>query len=82
IKQYIKYLRTQKRQPSWIYKYGYRVASLKNLKRIFFVCRHCHLKKSTHNHIFDITSSVSAAARHLGMNRPGHRLCKDGKVTV
>jgi len=41
----MKPLRTQKSKKSPIYEHGYRVTLIKDLARIFFVCRYCDLHK-------------------------------------
>ncbi|KAG9185089.1 hypothetical protein G6011_03036 [Alternaria panax] len=72
IKQYIKPLRTQKRQPSWIYKYGYRVASLKNPKRTFFVSAAAIWKNHqsvTHFVMTHYDLLLSTVRRHLSSAR-------------
>ena len=39
---YCKPVATQKQRKSWVYRYGYRVALIKDPDRLFFVCRYCH----------------------------------------
>jgi hypothetical protein len=72
---------TQKHKKSWIYQHGYRVALVTNPKVIYFICRYCHQHKiidSGGSGQFDVTTATTSAAAHLGLNKTGHRLTKNG----
>jgi hypothetical protein len=45
LKKYCKPLRTSQQKKSWVYKYGYRVTLLKDMSKIFWICRNCHQRK-------------------------------------
>ncbi|KAI1663810.1 hypothetical protein L13192_12207 [Pyrenophora tritici-repentis] len=83
--QYIKPLASQRHRKSWIYRYSYRVALLKNLARLYFVCRYCHEHKyidASRGGIFETTRSPSAAARHLEERRSSHSYYAPRKAPV
>ena len=83
--QYMKPLASQRHRKSWIYRYGYRVALLKNPARLYFVCRYCYEHKyidAGRGGVFETTRSPSAAARHLEERRPGHGYHAPGKTPV
>ncbi|KAI1684529.1 hypothetical protein KJE20_04813 [Pyrenophora tritici-repentis] len=83
--QYIKPLASQRHRKSWIYRYSYRVALLKNPARLYFVCRYCHEHKyidAGRGGIFETTRSPSAAARHLEERRSSHSYYAPRKAPV
>ena len=83
--KYIKPVAEPRQRKSWIYLYGFRVALLKDPNRIYFVCRYCHERKfidAGRGGIFETTRAVSAAARHLMEQRPGHSHRAPGKSAV
>jgi hypothetical protein len=83
LKQYCKPVRTLKNKKSWVYDYGYRVALRSDMSRIFWVCKICHVAKSTRaNPIVETTSSTSGALRHLRKDLPGHRRNANGFIRV
>ncbi|RAQ93892.1 hypothetical protein DDE82_009158 [Stemphylium lycopersici] len=47
LRKYTKPLSSQKSRKSWIYRYGYRVALLKDPNKLYFVLRHCYEHKCT-----------------------------------
>jgi hypothetical protein len=61
LRQYMKPLSSQKSRKSWIYRYGYRVALLKDPSKLYFVCRHCYEHKYTDTGvgIYETTLSTS-----------------------
>ena len=62
--QYMKPLASQRGKKSWIYLYGYRVASRLNPRRYYFICRFCYKQKFINASVFCIyktTRSTSAA---------------------
>jgi hypothetical protein len=72
---FMKPLSTQRRQKSWIYQHGYRVTEVKDLSKIWFVCRYCHQHKvidAGSGGLFDVTKATTAAATHLAQQRRGH----------
>ncbi|RYN15484.1 hypothetical protein AA0113_g12563 [Alternaria arborescens] len=77
--RFMKPLRTLKRNKSWVYQYGYRVASLREPNRTYFVCKYCHQRK-----IFctypEVTKSTSNAINHLAQKLPGHGYDRRGKL--
>jgi hypothetical protein len=80
---YCKPVATQKQRKSWVYRYGYRVALIKDPDRLFFVCRYCHQHKwidAGQGGIYETTLSTSTSARHLEQLRRGHSLAAPGKV--
>jgi hypothetical protein len=80
LKKYCKPLRTQKRTKSWVYKWGYRVALLKDMSRIYWICRDCHQRKVldiTGEGAAETTSATSSTAKHLLTK---HRITKAGVV--
>jgi hypothetical protein len=83
--KYMKPVAESRQRKSWIYLYGFRVALLKDPNRIYFVCRYCHERKFIDagcGGIFETTRAVSAAARHLMEQRPGHSHQAPGKSAV
>ncbi|KAH7563688.1 Dimerhypothetical proteinTnphypothetical proteinhAT domainhypothetical proteincontaining protein [Bipolaris maydis] len=73
--QYMKPLASQRGKKSWIYLYGYRVASWLNPRRHYFICRFCYKQKFIDAGIcciYGTTRSTSAARRHLEEDKPGH----------
>jgi hypothetical protein len=80
---YCKPVATQKQRKSWVYRYGYRVALIKDPDRLFFVCRYCHQHKwidAGQGGIYETTLSTSTSARHLEQLRRGHSLAAPGKA--
>jgi hypothetical protein len=78
---YCKPVATQKQRKSWVYRYGYRVALIKDPDRLFFVCRYCHQHKwidAGQGSIYKTTLSTSTSARHLKQLRRGHSLAAPG----
>ncbi|KAI1514567.1 hypothetical protein Ptr86124_005890, partial [Pyrenophora tritici-repentis] len=63
----------------WVYQYGYRVASLREPHRTFFVCKYCHYRK-----IFcaypEVTKSTSNAINYLAQKLLGHGYDRKGKL--
>ncbi|KAI1567826.1 Dimer-Tnp-hAT domain containing protein, partial [Pyrenophora tritici-repentis] len=74
LRMYIKPLSSQKSRKSWIYRYGYRVALLKDPSKLYFVCRYCYEHKYTDTGvgIYETTLSTSSAQRHLELPKRGH----------
>jgi hypothetical protein len=70
----MKPLSSQKSRKSWIYRHGYRVALLKELSRLYFVCRHGYEHKYTDTgvEIYEMTLSTSSAQRHLELPKRGY----------
>jgi len=80
---YCKPVATQKQRKSWIYRYGYRVALIKDPNRVFFVCRYCHQRKwidAGQGGIYETTLSTSTSARHLEQVRRGHGHAAPGRA--
>ncbi|EFQ92942.1 hypothetical protein PTT_09847, partial [Pyrenophora teres f. teres 0-1] len=79
--RFTKPLRRLKRNKSWVYQYGYRVASLREPHRTFFVCKYCH-----HRKIFcaypEVTKSTSNAINHLAQKLLGHGYNRKGKLDL
>jgi hypothetical protein len=75
-------LTTHKFRKSWVYRHGYRVALRRNPACIFWVCHYCYQHKATDTGrgIFNTTASISAAARHLADEKPGHSILAPGKT--
>jgi hypothetical protein len=83
--QYMKPLASVQTKRSWVYRYGWRVALIKDPDRIFFVCRHCHKHKIIDcggGGIYETTKAPSSAARHLEEKRRGHGYTAPNKATV
>jgi hypothetical protein len=68
-----------KHNKSWVNQYGYRIASLCEPNRMFFVCRYCH-----HCKIFciylEVTELTCNAINHLAQKLPGHSYNCMGKL--
>jgi hypothetical protein len=80
---YCKPVATQKQRKSWIYRYSYRVALIKDPDRLFFVCRYCHQHKwigAGQGGIYKTTLLTTTSARHLEQVRRGHSLTAPGKT--
>lgn len=78
---YMKPLAGSKRPKSWIFRYGYRVVERQATKRIWFVCKYCHIHKiidAGGGGLFNITQATTSAATHLSQPKRGHNLTKDG----
>jgi hypothetical protein len=76
--RFMKPLRTLKRNKSWVYQYGYRVASLREPHCTYFVCKYCHQRKIFCSYP-EVTKSTSNAINHLAQNVPGHGYDRRGK---
>lgn len=77
--RFMKPLRTLKRNKSWVYQYGYRVASLREPNRTYFVCKYCHQRKIFCTYL-EVTKSTSNAINHLAQKLPGHGYDRRGKL--
>lgn len=75
--RFCKPLRTQTRQKSWIYGYGYRVSLRSNPNEIYFVCKFCHQRRSLDG-ILKVTQSTTSAIAHLRQAKLGHGFTKGG----
>jgi hypothetical protein len=64
---------------SWVFKYGYRVALLRDPARTYWICKHCHQHKVHSFKPLEVTKSTTAAITHLAQVRAGHCLKRDGK---
>jgi hypothetical protein len=42
LQRYMKPLASARARRSWVYRYGWRIALLKDPDRVFFVCQYCH----------------------------------------
>jgi hypothetical protein len=78
LKGFIMPPRTQKQRKSWVYNYGYRVASQRNPERLFWVCHTCHHKK-LEGAVLEATTATSSAQSHLLKK---HRIDATGKLAV
>jgi len=70
---------------SWVYRYGWHVALIKDLDRIFFVCRYYHehkLIKCGARGIYETIKAPSSAVRHLKEKRRGHGYTAPNKPTI
>jgi hypothetical protein len=70
---------------SWVYRYGWRVTLIKDLDRIFFVCRYCYKHKIINcrgGGIYETTKAPSLAARYLEEKRRGYSYTAPNKATV
>ena len=81
---YMKPITTYKHKKSWVYNHGYRVADLKDATQIYWVCHWCYKHKYTNSGrgIYNTTSAISAATRHLAEMKPGHGITAPGKGPV
>ena len=70
LKAYQRPYKALERNPSFIYKYGYRLQHRVN-KRIYWECAYYH-QHSIPGGRFNITTATSAAKRHLAENKTGH----------
>lgn len=77
LSRFCKPLRSQKRQKSWIYNHGYRVALRSNTDEIHFICKFCHQRRS-HDGILKVTQSTTSAITHLKQPKAGHNFTKSG----
>ncbi|KAF1962720.1 hypothetical protein CC80DRAFT_398820, partial [Byssothecium circinans] len=61
-----------------IYCYSYRIALLKDLSKLYFVCYHCYKHKyiDTSVRIYETTLLTSLAQRHLELPKRGHGYSK------
>lgn len=84
LRGYMKPLATQTRAKSWVFQYGWRVASIASGgTKVFFICRYCHEHKyidAGRGGAYDVSKSTSTAVRHLEEDRAGHRYRAPGKV--
>jgi hypothetical protein len=62
---HMKPLRILKRKKSWVFKYGYRVALLRDPARTYWICKHCHQHKVHSFKLLEVTKSTTAAITHL-----------------
>jgi hypothetical protein len=70
---------------SWVYCYGWRVALIKDLDRIFFVCRYYHKHKIIDcegGSIYKIIKAPLLATRYLKEKRRGHSYTAPNKATI
>lgn len=79
LKAYQRPYKALERNPSFIYKYGYRLQHRVS-KRIYWECAYCH-QRSIPGGRFDITTATSASKRHLAENKTGHGYDKHGEIT-
>jgi hypothetical protein len=81
--RYMKPLATQTRAKSWVFRHGWRVASIASGgTKLYFVCRYCHEHKyidAGRGGTYDVSKSTSTAMRHLEEDRAGHRYRAPGK---
>jgi hypothetical protein len=61
-------LRTSKRKKSWVFKYGYRVAMLRDPARTYWICKHCHQHRVYSFKPLEVTKSTTAAITHIGLS--------------
>ncbi|KAG9375767.1 hypothetical protein A1F94_013716 [Pyrenophora tritici-repentis] len=66
---------------SWIFQHGWRVwkEGTHHPDELYFVCKYCHIHKLP-NGVHRVTKSTTAANGHLQLDKPGHRLSKDGPI--
>ena len=76
--RYQKPFKALERNPSFIYKYGYRLQH-RTTKRLYWECKYCHQHAQPGGR-FDITSATSSASRHLAEERKGHGYNKHGII--
>ncbi|KAI1670746.1 Dimer-Tnp-hAT dimerization containing protein [Pyrenophora tritici-repentis] len=81
--RYVRPASSQSSRKSWIYRYGWRVALLRDPSKLFFVCRYCYDHKMTPmSGIYETTRSTTAAARHLEEQKRGHGQSPPGKTAA
>jgi hypothetical protein len=83
--RYTKPLASQRSKRSWVYRHGYRVALLKDLRRLFFVCRYCHERKiidAGGGGIYETTRSTSTLQRHCEDRKRDHGHQAPDKLAV
>ena len=81
--RYVRLASSQSSRKSWIYRYGWRVALLRDPSKLFFVCRYCYDHKITPiSGIYETTRSTTAAARHLEEQKRGHGQNPPGKTAA
>ncbi|KAI1668043.1 Dimer-Tnp-hAT dimerization containing protein [Pyrenophora tritici-repentis] len=81
--RYVRLASSQSSRKSWIYRYGWRVALLRDPSKLFFVCRYCYDHKMTPmSGIYETTRSTTAAARHLEEQKRGHGQSPPGKTAA
>ncbi|KAI2484851.1 Dimer-Tnp-hAT domain containing protein [Pyrenophora tritici-repentis] len=81
--RYVRPASSQSSRKSWIYRYGWRVALLRDPSKLFFVCRYCYDYKMTPmSGIYETTRSTTAAARHLEEQKRGHGQSPPGKTAA
>ncbi|KAG9383840.1 Dimer-Tnp-hAT multi-domain protein [Pyrenophora tritici-repentis] len=70
-----------KGKASWIFQHGWRVwkEGTHHPDELYFVCKYCHIHKLP-NGVHRVTKSTTAANGHLQLDKPGHRLSKDGPI--
>jgi hypothetical protein len=80
---YIRPASSQLLRKSWIFCYGWRVALLRDLSRLFFVCRYCYdHKMPPMSGIYETTRSTTAAAWHLEEQKHSHGQNPPGKTAA
>jgi hypothetical protein len=73
----------QSLRKSWIYRYGWRVALLRDPSKLYFVCRYCYGHKITPtSRIYETTRSTTVAAQHLEEQKHGHDQNPPGKTAA
>ncbi|KAF7572915.1 hypothetical protein PtrM4_078200 [Pyrenophora tritici-repentis] len=82
IPRYMKPLRTLKGRKSWVFAHGYRVALISEPSRTFWICQHCYQHRRVDGRqALEVTRSTTSAISHMGQNRAGHRLNRQGQST-
>ncbi|KAI2476676.1 hypothetical protein Ptr902_12023 [Pyrenophora tritici-repentis] len=80
--RYMKPLRTLKGRKSWVFAHGYRVALISEPSRTFWICQHCYQHRRVDGRqALEVTRSTTSAISHMGQNRAGHRLNRQGQST-
>ena len=81
LKGFVAPLSTPRGKASWIFQHGWRVwkEGTHHPDELYFVCKYCHTHKLP-NGVHRVTKSTTAANGHLQLNKPGHRLSKDGPI--
>ncbi|KAF7450425.1 Dimer-Tnp-hAT multi-domain protein [Pyrenophora tritici-repentis] len=81
LKGFVAPLSTPRGKASWIFQHGWRVwkEGTHHPDELYFVCKYCHIHKLP-NGVHRVTKSTTAANGHLQLDKPGHRLSKDGPI--
>jgi len=75
-------LRTLKGRESWVFAHGYRVALISEPSRTFWICQHYYQhRRLDGRQALEVTRSTTSAITHIGQNRAGHRLNRQGQST-